>query len=285
MTYEVVRVETNQYCLSVLHDDSPENPREWDNIGTMVCFHSRYKLGDEHYYDCPRDFFMALAEEFVNTESGRQVLKRYADKMVEQLKITYSPENGGYVIEAETYKDYLDDIYESEEQAKEAILKFHQDLIEFPDWNDMSTKDMWDVFSPHVVILPLFLLDHSLLSISTTDFGDPWDSGLVGWIYAPREKFVRETGFTPEELFEGGKAEEILKAEVEVYDCYLRGEVYGYLLEKREKCPCCGQVKKETIDSNWGFYGDNFKDNGMIECIKEVAPEEIYRELEKAINS
>jgi hypothetical protein len=31
-------------------DESPENPREWGTLTTMVCFHRRYKLGDEHNY-------------------------------------------------------------------------------------------------------------------------------------------------------------------------------------------------------------------------------------------
>ena len=36
--------------LKVVHDSSPESPREWDNLGTMICFHNRYDLGDKHNY-------------------------------------------------------------------------------------------------------------------------------------------------------------------------------------------------------------------------------------------
>ncbi len=28
-----------------------DNPRSWDNLGTMVCFHNRYDLGDKHDYN------------------------------------------------------------------------------------------------------------------------------------------------------------------------------------------------------------------------------------------
>jgi hypothetical protein len=28
-----------------------DNPRSWDNLGTMVCFHNRYDLGDNHHYN------------------------------------------------------------------------------------------------------------------------------------------------------------------------------------------------------------------------------------------
>jgi len=31
-------------------DDDPQNPRDDDNTGTMVCFHKRYTLGDTHDY-------------------------------------------------------------------------------------------------------------------------------------------------------------------------------------------------------------------------------------------
>lgn len=50
-------------------DDCPQNPREWDNLGTMVCSHKLYYLGDEqaqnaegyfswdvHIFDNNKDF-------------------------------------------------------------------------------------------------------------------------------------------------------------------------------------------------------------------------------------
>ena len=37
---------------SLYHDDSAENPREmFETLGTMVCFHTRYRLGDNHEYE------------------------------------------------------------------------------------------------------------------------------------------------------------------------------------------------------------------------------------------
>jgi hypothetical protein len=36
------------YLIEVDYDDSPRNPREDDNITTMICFHKRYDLGDKH---------------------------------------------------------------------------------------------------------------------------------------------------------------------------------------------------------------------------------------------
>lgn len=39
-----------EYTIKIYPDDSPESPREWDNISTIVCFHTRYNLGDKHDY-------------------------------------------------------------------------------------------------------------------------------------------------------------------------------------------------------------------------------------------
>ena len=41
------RAEDDKYRLEVILDTYPENPRKWDNLGTMVCSHRRYDLGDE----------------------------------------------------------------------------------------------------------------------------------------------------------------------------------------------------------------------------------------------
>jgi hypothetical protein len=35
--------------LELHHDESPESPREWDNMGTMAFFHQRYDLGDKDH--------------------------------------------------------------------------------------------------------------------------------------------------------------------------------------------------------------------------------------------
>ena len=33
--------------LGIYQDENPESPREWDNLGIMLCGHKRYELGDE----------------------------------------------------------------------------------------------------------------------------------------------------------------------------------------------------------------------------------------------
>lgn len=38
-----------------------DSPREWDNLGTMICWHRRYCLGDNHNYDEPYRLMEHLA--------------------------------------------------------------------------------------------------------------------------------------------------------------------------------------------------------------------------------
>lgn len=41
--------ERNGLNVRVILDETPYSPREWNNLGTMVCNHRKYKLGDEQF--------------------------------------------------------------------------------------------------------------------------------------------------------------------------------------------------------------------------------------------
>lgn len=90
------------------------------------------------------------------------------------------------------------------------------------------------------VVIPVWRYTHSGMTIAagpTNPFHCQWDSGLMGLIYDTPES--RETIGTPEE-----RIEEALLAEVETYDQYLRGDVYGYIVDPDGEADSC-----------WGFYG------------------------------
>lgn len=48
--YLIETVDYKGYQIKIFQDFDPESPREWDNLGEMICFHDRYQLGDEHSY-------------------------------------------------------------------------------------------------------------------------------------------------------------------------------------------------------------------------------------------
>lgn len=79
--------------------------------------------------------------------------------------------------------------------------------------------------------LPLYLYDHSGITMSTGAFSCSWDSGQVGFIYLEKEVHKRECN---RKRANKKHMEEIMRAEVEEYDNYLTGEVYGYIVEDEE---------------------------------------------------
>jgi hypothetical protein len=51
MTMPVYQFElSGKRTLDIMHDEDPESPREWTNLGKMICFHRRYDLGDKTDY-------------------------------------------------------------------------------------------------------------------------------------------------------------------------------------------------------------------------------------------
>ena len=100
---------------------------------------------------------------------------------------------------------------------------------------------------PRYVALPVYIYDHSGVTINTTGFSCGWDSGQVGYVYATadsvRESFMvkRVTAKVRE------RALDTLRSEIEVFDSYIRGEVYGFTVETPDG---------DVLDSCGGYIGD-----------------------------
>ncbi len=47
--------------INIVPDESPESPREWDNLGTFLAFHKRYDLNEDE--NCPCDVWNFDKEE------------------------------------------------------------------------------------------------------------------------------------------------------------------------------------------------------------------------------
>ncbi len=49
MNEPIESIKYKGHTINVLYDFDPQNPRTaWDNLGTMLCNHSRYNLGDQN---------------------------------------------------------------------------------------------------------------------------------------------------------------------------------------------------------------------------------------------
>lgn len=165
----------------VAHDDNSDDPRNWDNLGCMVCLHRRYRLGDKHDY-------------------------KYSD---------------------------------------------------FGGWDELRARIESD--NDVAVILPLYLYDHSGLTMQTTPFSCRWDSGQIGWIFCTREQVDKEFGGDNEQ------ARACLRVEVETYDQFLTGDVYAAFI-LTPPCAHCG-ANGQVEDSCGGFFGADFVNNGILDFV------------------
>ena len=160
----VETIERYGYTGRIEYDDSPNSPREWDNLGTLITWHPRYTFGD-------RD----------GEREGIDPAELYSDLQRERA-----------------------------------------------------------------LILPVYMYEHSGITIRTSTFSDPWDSGQVGFIYVDRETVLRE--YSAKRITPAVRQSvlECLQGEIETLDQFLTGQVYGYVIKDAEG---------EHVDSCWGFYG------------------------------
>ena len=115
-----------------------------------------------------------------------------------------------------------------------------------PDKSDRIIKKAIEkIINRFFILLPLNLYDHSGITMRTSPFSDPWDSGLVGFIYMTKEEAKKEYPNTADYI---EQATTLLENEVKVYDLYLTGEVFGYDVEPN-------QEKINCDDSCWGYFG------------------------------
>jgi hypothetical protein len=105
------------------------------------------------------------------------------------------------------------------------------------------------------ICLPLYLFVHSGATMSTESDRfracDPqgWDWGMLGYIYVTKENVRTEYNVNRVSRKILEKVTKLLQSEVQEYDHYLTGNVYGYEITKEER-----QAGK-VIDSCWGFFG------------------------------
>lgn len=242
------------YLLQVMYDDDPLNPRiDYDNFGKMVCWHSRYNLGDEHDFDDPNDFLQDLTR---STVSEYALLEFVCSGKATATKLTYDRSRNGW--EIDSYDDYFKKWYHG--SFFEGSLEANKGEIKDSLIETMSNAELFAVAGEKNIILLLNLYDHSGLSMSVSSFISraqhaEWDSGQVGWIYATADSIRAEYGNCSAESVEKAKA--LLKSEVETYDYYLSGQCYGFRLYENG----------EETDNCWGFLGE-FQD-----VIKEIAGE------------
>ena len=179
--------------IKIEYDDSPESPREWDNLCEIHHWHKRYNLGDVRYTDTE------------NVEEMLADAKRQGD-----------------------------------------------------------------------IVMPLYCYEHSNITISLQSFAGKlpqghyeFDSGQVGFVVIRRKKMLEEFGKKVFTAKLKKRAREIAEAEVKTFDAYLRGNIYGYIVD-------------DDGDSCWGYYNieDAIEDaKNMIDYIVKQERKNHFEQL------
>jgi len=115
---------------------------------------------------------------------------------------------------------------------------------------DCVSRDRLDeikagVDSGKLIGMPVYAYVHSGATISTSSFSCPWDSGQSGYVYCTREEAIAELGKKSLTKRTKEQALELLEDTVKVFDMYLQGDIWGYVIEDDGK----------ELGSCWGFYG------------------------------
>lgn len=140
--------------------------------------------------------------------------------------------------------------------SEEKIKKMEFDESHLPSIEQML------LLTGKVLLLPLYLYDHSGVTISTSPFSCQFDSGKVGFIFVTHQKMLEEYGgdWLSQETLARAKA--CLQGEVAVYDQYMGGDIWGYRVLNDDD---------EEVDSCWGFFGSDPLKNGIVEHMSDEA--------------
>ena len=136
------------------------------------------------------------------------------------------------------------------------------------------------------MILPLYLYDHSGITMSCGPFNCPWDSGQVGYVYCTREAILKEYNAKRVSGKMRKRVADVLKQEVATYDDFLTGQVYGYeVFAIDEEADEDGdEAEGELLDSCWGFFGLDYCKQEAKE-VAEYQAEQLKVKREAALDA
>lgn len=267
----------NRYCLHIQQDSMPDDPRsDFEPISVMACWHKKCKLGDDLGNVQPYEFWQEL------------VRKNVPESDVNEAAIAGRfTKSSGIIVKKDKDNPSLYDIHLKDFGTDYKGLQ--KEVLVYYVLEELSISDCQALLRPYAEWLPLWLYDHSGITMScgkrTYPYSDQWDSGQVGYIIVLKDKIVSELALDPKDDENWrSKAVSIMESNVETYDQYLTGEVYCFDLYKF--------VDDGTEDGGWdviescsGFYGDNPAENGMLESVGynlQTAVEKVQFEVGEA---
>ena len=264
------------FVVQAIQDDDLgcESPREVSDTPThLVTKHSRYNfvfgrndgdptadMDDVYYIDTARDRYL----NWVMLAFGLEEDVAFGDYQYDCMGGFYAENDDGDPIQA----------------TPEKVEEFWKMVEEWVRTN--------------LAILPVYLYDHSGISLSTSPFSCSWDSGQIGYIYITREEYEAYTGgsYTLQD------AEAMLHSEIKELSSYLAGDVWGIVYsevtDEDDICDC-DLIRDssfmavyrasseewfafgEPLDSYWGYIGYDYvetaiEEEAVITCAFYIVP-------------
>ncbi len=288
-------VKWNNYgkrlCLFVKLDDYPESPRAWDNLCVLAMFHRRYSLGDDIGKVEPEEYWRNLVRKYVDE---KEVFDAAIQGKLPGIRIEKTGDD-----EYDIYETYYIRSVFGKSEASESLeyQGIGKTSASYYVMDDLTIQHCMVLLEPYAEWKPIWMYEHGGITISCGSraypYNDAWDSGCVGWAIAFKDDIMRETcgyvldengerikeeykhengpstwGYKTEPLTDDNwreRAEEIIDGEVNVYDQYLRGDVYCYTLYEEQPAEEGEEPDWEEIDSCCGFYGDDVLESGMAD--------------------
>lgn len=167
-----------------------------------------------------------------------------------------------FIFDEHEYKD-IDCLYA--DLLKEHCSELYDELVDHDFmWHDGITWYFEDdevlsrvkkALENSVVIMPISCYSHGGSTIWLGHPNDKWDSGYVGVALQTKEDTIRECGADEQSWKEVAKKN--IQNEVECLDQYIRGDVYGYIIEDKDG---------DQTGSCFGFFGND----GIAAAISEA---------------
>ena len=196
---QTIIVSNGTETFRISRDPDPESPREWANPGTFLTWTRDYNSPDKNPYEGPDDLWRALVNAHLGTVAKRDALaKRAIEAGLDSPEILREIAKGA------------DDIF----------------FVACRSERSFTALVMQAVEDDGVVILPVYMLDHSGISYSVGSFNDPWDSGPVGYIYMDPTSPEAEACYGKGNMPDREIVVKELAGEVEDYDNYVNSRVY-----------------------------------------------------------
>jgi len=193
------------------------------------------------------------------------------DNYEQYKKEIYNPETGLY----DQY--FLEIAYDSDSETPRSwdnltkMIFFHKkynlgddhniDVEDYANWEEMEDA-LREEYKP-VYLAYVSMYDHSGIRIYIGK-GSGWDCGIIGFVLITEEDLKNCCGNDPKYRDEKW-LEKAAEEEIEIYNHYVQGEVFGYRTYVLKHCPCCNHRIEEDLDSCCGFLGDNWEENGLLD--------------------